>query len=121
MMVPSHSGKIVNIASVAALAGGRGQCNYASSKGGLVAFTRACAVELAGKGIQVNAVLPGVIETGMSIRARKRVGKTLLQVIPAERIGTPSDVAPIVVFLASSLSSYMTGQAISVDGGLSII
>jgi 3-oxoacyl-[acyl-carrier protein] reductase len=120
MMVPGHCGKIINIASVSAMVGGRGQCNYASSKGGLVAFTRACAVELAGKGIQVNAVLPGVIETEMSSRVRKRAGEALLQAIPADRIGAAGEVAPIVVFLSSSLSDYITGQAISVDGGLSV-
>jgi len=120
LMVPKHSGKIVNIASIAALHCPRGQTNYASSKGGMISFTRACAVELAPKGIQVNAVLPGVIETAMSARVRKRAGKALFERIPAQRCGSPQDVANVVLFLASELSDYITGQAIPVDGGLSV-
>jgi 3-oxoacyl-[acyl-carrier protein] reductase len=119
MMMPQHAGRIINIASVGAIAGGRGQTNYAASKGGLVAFTRACAVELAGKGILVNAVLPGMIVTEMSERARKRAGSALLERIPLGRCGDPEDVARLVLFLASDLSAYITGQAICVDGGLS--
>jgi 3-oxoacyl-[acyl-carrier protein] reductase len=119
-MLARHTGKIVNIASVSAIQGGRGQANYAAAKGGLVAFTRACAVELAAKGIQVNAVLPGMIVTDMSSRIRKRAGAELLQRIPVGRFGTPEDIAPLVVFLASPLADYLTGQAIVVDGGMSI-
>lgn len=119
LMVPKHCGKIVNIASVSAVRSGRGQTNYASSKGGLVSFTRACAIELAPKGIQVNAVLPGVIETQMSTRVRRLAGETLLDRIPAQRFGTPQEVANLVLFLVSDLSDYITGQAIPVDGGLS--
>jgi 3-oxoacyl-[acyl-carrier protein] reductase len=120
LMVPKHRGKIVNIASVSGIRGGRGQTNYASSKGGLISFTRACAVEFAPKGIQVNAVLPGMIETGMSSRARKRAGEVILERIPAQRYGNPEEVANLVLFLASDKSDYITGQAIPVDGGLSI-
>ncbi len=120
LMVPAHGGKIINIASVSGIRGGRGQTNYASSKGGLIAFTRACAVELGPKGVQVNAVLPGMIETEMSGRVRKRAGEAILARIPAERFGDPADVAALVVFLASDFSGYITGQAICVDGGLSI-
>jgi 3-oxoacyl-[acyl-carrier protein] reductase len=119
LMVPKHCGKIVNIASVSAMRSGRGQTNYASSKGGLVSFTRACAIELAPKGIQVNAVLPGVIETKMSTRVRRLAGETLLDRIPAQRYGSPQEVANLVLFLVSDLSDYITGQAIPVDGGLS--
>ena len=120
LMVPRHCGKIINIASVSGIRGGRGQTNYASSKGGLISFTRACAIELAPKGIQVNAVLPGIIETEMSTRARRRAGEALLDRIPAQRFGKPQEVANLVLFLASELSDYITGQAIPVDGGLSV-
>jgi 3-oxoacyl-[acyl-carrier protein] reductase len=120
IMMLNHSGKIINIASVSAVMGGRGQTNYASAKGGLVSLTRACAVELAGKGIQVNAVLPGMILTDMSKRARKRAGSEMLERIPAARFGEPDEVADLVVFLASNRSDYITGQAIMIDGGLSI-
>lgn len=120
MMMTNHSGKIINISSIGAIRGGRGQTNYASAKGGLISFTRACAVELAGKGIQVNAILPGMILTEMSSRVRKRAGEKILEKIPAAKFGEPVDVANIVVFLASNKADYITGQAISVDGGLSI-
>jgi 3-oxoacyl-[acyl-carrier protein] reductase len=120
MMLPNHSGKIINLSSVGAIKGGRGQANYAASKGGLISFTRACAVELSGKGIQVNAVLPGMIVTGMSHLVRKRAGEEILEKIPSGRFGEPMEVAYLVLFLASSLSDYITGQAIPVDGGLSI-
>jgi 3-oxoacyl-[acyl-carrier protein] reductase len=120
MMLVNHSGKIINIASTGAIKGGRGQTNYAASKGGLVAFTRACAVELGGKGIQVNAVLPGMIVTPMSSRVRKRAGEDILANIPSGRFGEPKEIASLVLFLASSLSDYITGQAIAVDGGLSV-
>jgi 3-oxoacyl-[acyl-carrier protein] reductase len=120
MMMHQHSGKIINISSVGAVKGGRGQTNYAASKGGLISFTRACAVELSGKGIQVNAVLPGMIITDMSSRARKRAGEEILKHIPCGRFGEPGDVAQVILFLASGMSDYITGQAIPVDGGLSI-
>lgn len=120
MMMPQHAGKIINVSSVSAIKGGRGQTNYAASKGGLISFTRACAVELSGKGIQVNAVLPGMIVTDMSTRARKRAGEDILKGIPCGRFGEPRDVALLVLFLASNMSDYITGQAISVDGGLSV-
>ncbi len=120
LMLPHHRGKIINIASTSGIRGGRGQTNYAAAKGGLIAFTRACAVELAGKNIQVNAVLPGLIQTQMSDRARKRAGTEILKRIPASRFGEASDVADLVVFLASDKSDYITGQAIAVDGGMSI-
>ena len=114
------TGKIINISSTSALRGGKGQTNYAASKGGLISFTRACANELAAKGIQVNAVVPGMIITEMSERFLRREGKKFLGKIPASRFGEPTDVAFCVVFLASDLSNYIQGQAIVVDGGLSI-
>lgn len=120
LMLTRHEGRIINISSVSAIKGGRGQTNYAAAKGGLVSFTRACAVELAGKGIRVNAVLPGVIATDMTTRVMKRAGDVILKGIPLGRLGNPSDVANIVAFLASDLAEYITGQAIAVDGGFSI-
>jgi 3-oxoacyl-[acyl-carrier protein] reductase len=120
IMMANHSGNIVNIASTGAIMGGRGQTNYASSKGGLVSFTRACAVELGAKGIRVNSVLPGMIVTEMSRRVRKRAGEEVLRRIPLGRFGEPADVAKLVLFLASDMAEYITGQAIPVDGGLSV-
>jgi 3-oxoacyl-[acyl-carrier protein] reductase len=120
MMMPRHCGKIINIASTSAIKGGRGQTNYAASKGGLISFTRSCAVELSAKGIQVNAVLPGMIVTDMSSRVRKRAGEDILKSIPCGRFGHPADVANLVVFLASDKSDYITGQTIPVDGGMSV-
>lgn len=120
MMLSAHSGKVINIASISAIKGGRGQTNYAAAKGGLIAFTRACAVELSGKGIQVNAILPGVITTDMTTRVRKRAGEMILKEIPGGRFGIPADVANLVVFLASDKAEYITGQTIVIDGGLSV-
>jgi len=120
MMMHQHSGKIINISSIGAIKCSRGQSNYAAAKGGLLSFTRACAVELSAKGIQVNAVLPGMIETDMSRRVRKLAGDAILKSIPAGRYGSPADIANMVAFLASDLSDYISGQAICVDGGMSV-
>ncbi len=120
MMMAHHSGKIINVSSIGAIRGGRGQTNYAAAKGGLISFTISSAVELAPKGIQINAVLPGMIVTDMSSRVRKRAGDMILEKIPASRFGEPGDIANLIVFLASDGADYITGQAISVDGGLSI-
>ncbi|MEN8262546.1 MAG: 3-oxoacyl-ACP reductase FabG, partial [Nitrospirota bacterium] len=116
MMMANHSGKIINVSSIGAIRGGRGQTNYASAKGGLISFSNASAVELASKGIQVNSVLPGMVVTDMSTRVRKRAGDKILERIPAERFGEPADIANLIVFLASEKADYITGQAISVDG-----
>lgn len=120
LMLRQRAGKIINIASASAVSGGRGQTNYAASKGALVAFTRATAVEMSRKGIQINAVLPGIIETDMSQAVQERAGPALLDRIPVRRFGLPSEVASLVAFLASEESTYVVGQAIAIDGGLSI-
>jgi len=120
MMFRRRSGKIINMSSVSAIRSSRGQANYAASKGGVISFTRACAAELAGRGIQVNAVLPGFVETDMTKRVMSRAGKQTLERIPAGRFGQPDDISGLVVFLASPQADYITGQAIPVDGGLSL-
>jgi 3-oxoacyl-[acyl-carrier protein] reductase len=97
-----------------------GQTNYAASKGAINSFTRALAVELAGRGVTVNAVAPGFIETDMSAAVRNKAGDLIKKIIPMKRIGTPQDIARVVVFLAGNESSYITGQVITVDGGLSL-
>lgn len=116
-MVAQRRGKIINISSVSAEKGGRGQTNYAASKGALNAFTRALAVELAPRGITVNAVAPGVIETGMSRAVRERAGEEVLSRILLRRVGQPADVAGAVWFLASRWADYITGEILHVDGG----
>jgi 3-oxoacyl-[acyl-carrier protein] reductase len=116
-MISRRAGKIINISSVAGEKGGRGQTNYAASKGALNAFTRSLAVELAPRGITVNAVAPGVIDTEMSRDVRERAAEEVLSRILLRRIGRPADVAYAVWFLASKFSDYITGQILHVDGG----
>jgi len=116
-MISRRSGKIINISSVAGDKGGRGQTNYAASKGAINAFTRALAVELAPRRITVNAVAPGVIDTEMSREVRERAGAEVTARILLRRIGTPAEVAYAVWFLASRYADYITGQILHVDGG----
>ena len=116
-MVSRRRGTIVNLSSVAASRGGRGQTNYAASKGAIEAFTRALAVELAPRKIRVNAVAPGVIDTEMSQAVREAAGDEVKSRILLRRFGAPQEVANAVWFLASDLSGYMTGEIVHVDGG----
>jgi 3-oxoacyl-[acyl-carrier protein] reductase len=116
-MIAQRSGKIVNISSVAGEKGGRGQTNYAASKGALNGFTRSLAVELAPRGITVNAVAPGVIETEMSREVRERAADQVKSRILLRRIGSPMDVAYAVWYLASRYADYITGEILHVDGG----
>jgi len=116
-MILRRRGKIINVSSVAGEKGGRGQTNYAASKGGVNAFTRSLAVELAPRGITVNAVAPGVIETDMSREVRERAGDEVLSRILLRRYGAPQDVAHAVLFLASRYADYINGEILHVDGG----
>jgi 3-oxoacyl-[acyl-carrier protein] reductase len=116
-MVSQRSGKIINISSVSGEKGGRGQTNYAASKGAINALTRALAVELAPRGITVNAVAPGVIETEMSREVRARAAEQVQSRILLRRFGRPEEVAYAVWFLASQYADYITGEILHVDGG----
>src|SRR4249919_1985437 len=116
-MISRRAGRIINISSVSGDKGGRGQTNYAASKGAINALTRALAVELASRRITVNAVAPGVIETEMSQQVRDRAGEEVKSRILLRRFGSPQEVAYAVWFLASGLADYITGQVLNVDGG----
>jgi 3-oxoacyl-[acyl-carrier protein] reductase len=115
-----RKGRIINLSSVAADYNNPGQTNYAASKGAINAFTRGLAVELAKRGVTVNAIAPGFIETDMSEAVRNKAGDRIARAIPMKRLGKPEDIARVAVFLASAESGYMTGQVITVDGGLSL-
>jgi len=119
-MLMQRQGKIINISSMAGDRGGKGQTNYAASKGAINAFTRAMAMEYAPKGIRVNAVAPGMVLTEMSTTVRNLTKDALLDRIPLARYANPEEIASVVVFLASEESSYVTGQVITVDGGLGL-
>ena len=116
-MISQRRGKIVNLSSVSGEKGGRGQTNYAASKGAINAFTRSLAVEVAPRGITVNAVAPGVIETEMSRAVRELAGDQIKSRILLRRIGQPEEVAYAVWFLSSRYADYITGQVLHVDGG----
>ena len=119
-MVKQRSGRIVNIGSVVGQTGNPGQANYAASKAGLVGFTRSLALEVASRGITANVVAPGMIETDMTAALDERARDALCSRIPMRRLGTPDDVAGAVCFLVSDEASYITGQVLSINGGMSL-
>ena len=117
-MMKKRSGRIINMASVVGLMGNKGQANYAASKAGLIALTKSVAKELGTRGILVNAIAPGYIETEMTEAMTPEAKAVLNGMIPLERLGKPEDIAAAVVFLASDMASYITGQVLVVDGGM---
>jgi 3-oxoacyl-[acyl-carrier protein] reductase len=119
-MMTQRYGRIVNIASVVGIIGNPGQANYVASKAGVIGFTKSAAKEFASRNITVNAVAPGFISTDMTGALNDKQKEAIMSVVPLKRIGTPDDVARVVSFLASPDADYLTGQVISVDGGMAM-
>ena len=117
-MLKQRGGKIVNISSIIGIAGNPGQSNYSASKAGLIGLTKSLAREVGSKGINVNAVAPGYIQTQMTDALPEKIKDEMLKKIPLRRLGSVQDVSASVLFLASNLSSYVTGQVLVVDGGM---
>jgi 3-oxoacyl-[acyl-carrier protein] reductase len=119
-MLRQRSGRIINVASISGIRGNAGQANYAASKAGLIGLTKTVAREVASRGITVNAVAPGLIETDITTAMPEKAREALIEQIPLGRMGTPDEVAAVVEFLASANAGYLTGQAIVLDGGLAM-
>jgi len=117
-MMKQRCGRIVNIASIIGIIGNAGQANYAASKGGIIAFTKSIAKELASRNIRVNAIAPGFIDTDMTKKLPEEAKQAMLKAIPLNKLGLPLDVAKVALFLVSENSDYITGHVINVDGGM---
>jgi 3-oxoacyl-[acyl-carrier protein] reductase len=117
-MIKQRSGRIINISSIAGLTGNAGQANYSASKAGLIGLTKTLARELASRGITVNAVAPGLIETDMTTVLSDEIRQAILQKVPLGKLGEPDDIAGAVAYLASTEAKYITGQVLTVDGGM---
>lgn len=117
-MIKQRSGRIINISSISGLIGNAGQANYAASKAGLIGLTKTLARELASRGITVNAVAPGLIETDMTTVLSDEIRQSILQKVPLGKLGQPKDIAGAVAYLASAEAAYITGQVLAVDGGM---
>jgi 3-oxoacyl-[acyl-carrier protein] reductase len=117
-MIKQRSGRIINISSIAGLIGNAGQANYAASKAGLIGLTKTLARELASRSITVNAVAPGLIETDMTTVLSDEIRQGILQKVPLGKLGEPEDIAGAVAYLASAEAKYITGQVLTVDGGM---
>lgn len=119
-MMKKRSGRIINISSISGVRGNAGQMNYCASKAGVIGMTKCLAKELAGRGITVNAVAPGYIDTDMTAALPEKVKETVILQVPLGRMGKPEEIAEAVTFLASDRSAYITGQTLLVDGGMGI-
>lgn len=118
IMMKQRKGKIINISSVVGVAGNAGQCNYAASKAGVIGFSKSVARELATRNVNVNVVAPGYIDTDMTKDLPQKAKDSIVESVPMKKMGQTKDVANLVLFLSSSLSDYITGQVINVDGGM---